>query len=177
MWQLSQFTGNQCSLKHWKQLLSLTQGKNNRTSPAAISLHSWHTLLQLKEESKPWTGKWHCQAATSFCQHPESDYEAMCTEGAHLLSWAQLLPSQPAADTFPGYCGGNELPCKGNQAKAGGLQNAATHRTKTEKLMVSVCQNRQPWSGWQFVKISNTAMHQGARISSGTICKRLWCQA
>lgn len=144
MWKLGQFTeftGNQCSLIHWKQLLSLTQGKNNRTSPAAISLHSWHTLLQLKE-SKPWSGKWHCQAATSFCQHPQSDYEAMCTGGAHLLSSAQLLPSQPAADTLPGYCGGNELPCKGNQAEAGGLQNAATHRKETEKLMVFVCQNK-----------------------------------
>lgn len=101
----------------------------------------------------------------------------MYTGGAHLVSSAQPLPSQPAADTFRGYCGGNELPCKGNQAKAGGLQNAAIHREKNEKLMVFVCQNRQPLSGWQFVKISNRAMHQGTRISSGTICKRLWCQA
>lgn len=169
MWKLgpfSEFTGNQCSLTCWKQSLSLIHGKNNRTSPAAISLLSWHTLLQLKEERKPWTGKWHCQAATSFCQHPESDYKAMCTGGAHLISSAHLLPSQPAADTLPGHCGGNELPCKGKQAKAGDLQNAATHRKKIEKLMVFVCQNRQPLSGWQFVKISNRVMHQGMRMSS-----------
>lgn len=61
----------------------------------------------------------------------------MFTGGAHLVSSAQLL-IQPAADTFQGYCRGNELSCKGNQARAGGLQSAATQRIKTEKLMVLV---------------------------------------
>lgn len=141
---------------------------------ALISVANTHSC-NYRKRARNWTCKQHYQAATSFCQHPEPDDGGMCTGGAHLAASSQ--PSSLSACKWHPcrLLWRQRLPCKEKWAKQEVSRMLLLTGKKKVKLMEIVFQNRRSLSRRRFVKISNRALNCWTRMSSGNVCKGLWC--